>query len=523
MYKLFFIGCIWFFGSFNAYSQTVGLLSHEANTDSGYTMVSRGGVAYLLDTAGQVVHTWDHGTNSKHPGYLQDNGDWVAVNRGIKRYNWDGVLLWEYNNPEAHHDIAVMPNGHVLLIVWGFKSNAEAIAAGRNPALLSGDLKPMMVYEINPLGQLVWEWHVWDHLIQDFDEKQANHGVVADHPELVDINYIRNDGDDWLHGNAIDYNPDLDQILLSPRFVNELWIIDHSTSSLEAAGHSGGNANKGGDLLYRWGNPAAYQTTGVQLNFGGHDAQWIKPGLPGAGNILFFNNGGNDYGRDGNYSSVDEFIPPLNGFNYDMLPQGIFGPLSLEWTYQEQPPEAFFSSFISGIQRLPNGNTLVDEGDKGYLFEVTDQGDLVWQYQNPIDNSGILFQGDAVPAAPATSLFRASRYPSNHPAFTGRNLVPLGPIEQYNSFQSLTIQSTHPELLNYPPMGQIDLGVGQKIPLITRDKGQFIFIDWSIVSGSPVIEETTSVHTNLVMGAEDAIIQANFGLNPDWIFGDGFE
>ncbi len=310
---------------------------------------------------------------------------------------------------------------------------------------------------------------------------------------------------------------------MSPRFVNELWIIDHSTSSAEAAGHSGGLANKGGDLLYRWGNPAAYRALGVQQNFGGHDAQWIKPGLPGAGNILFFNNGGNDYGRDGNYSSIDEFIPPLNGYNYDMLPQGVFGPLNLTWSYQEQPPEDFYSSFISGVQRLANGNTLIDEGDKGYLFEVTDAGDLVWQYQNPLSNSGVVFQGGAVPSAPATSLFRASRYPSDHPAFTGRNLVPLGPVEQYAAFQSLTVQSSHPELLVYPSVGTMDLGVGQKIPLITTDNGPLVLTDWAIAAGSPVVEAVSSVHTNLLMGADNATIQANFGINPDWVFADGFD
>ncbi len=505
------------------HAQTVGLLKHQVGVDSGYTMISRNGTAYLLDTAGQVVHSWNHGTNSKHPGYLQENGDWVLVRRGVKRYDWDGNLLWEYNNTEAHHDVAVMPNGHVLLLVWGYKTNAEAIAAGRNPALLDGDLKPMMIYEINPQGQLVWEWHVWDHLIQDFDDTKNNYGVVADHPELIDINYMRNSGDDWLHGNAIDYNPELDQILLSPRFVNELWIIDHSTTSEEAAGHTEGNAGMGGDLLYRWGNPEVYRGLGVQQNFGGHDAQWIKPGLPGAGNIIFFNNGGNDYGRDGNYSSIDEFTPPLNGYNYDMLLQGIYGPLTLSWTYQATPQENFFSSFISGTQRLPNGNTLIDEGDKGLVFEVTSDHEIVSTFQNPMANSGILFQGDQVPSAPATSLFRASRYPKNHPAFIGRDLEPIGTIEQYLISRTLTIESTIPELIIYPTVANATIGEGQRLPLIFQGGGQYVFSHWEVLSGNPTIDDEFSEHTNVVMGDADTVIKANYQLNPDWIFGDGFE
>jgi hypothetical protein len=416
-----------------------------------------------------------------------------------------------------------MPNGHVLLLVWGFKSNAEAIAAGRNPAFLAGDLKPMMIYEINPLGELVWQWHVWDHLIQDHDQNQDNFGVVEDHPELVDINYMRNSGDDWLHGNAIDYNPELDQILVSPRFVNELWIIDHSTDTAEAASHNGGNAGKGGDLLYRWGNPSAYRATGAQLNFGGHDAQWIKSGLPGAGNIIFFNNGGNDYGRDGNYSSIDEFSPPLNGFNYDMMPQGFYGPSDLVWTYQSTPQEDFFSSFISGVQRLSNGNTLIDEGDKGKVFEVSYLHEIVSSYQNPIANSGVVFQGDQVPSAPATSLFRATRYPINFAAFIDKNLTPLGPIEQYVAHHTLSIQTSSPDLIIYPTVGELDLGEGQKMPLVAQTNGAYLFIDWTIIAGSVTIADSSSAHTHLIMGTEDITIQANFAINPDWIFGHGFE
>ena len=504
-------------------AQTVGLLNHQPGVDLGYTMISRGGTAYLLDTAGQVVHSWNHGTNTKHPGYLQDNGDWVAVSRGIKRYDWDGNLLWEYNNPEAHHDVAVMPNGHVLMLVWGFKTNAEAIQAGRNPALLDGDLSPMMIYEINPAGELVWEWHIWDHLIQDFDPSKDNYGVVEDHPELMDINYMRGASADWLHGNALDYNPQLDQILISPRFVNELWIIDHSTSTQEAAGHTGGLAGKGGDLLYRWGNPEAYRALGEQMNFGGHDAQWIKPGLPGEGNIIFFNNGGTNYGRDGDYSSIDEFIPPLNGFNYDILVHGTYGPMFLEWTYQDPDPLEFFSSFISGTQRLANGNTLIDEGAVGHVFEVDSKGQNVWTYQNPIAGSGILFQGDAVPEAPATSLFRASRYAADHPAFTGRTLLPLGPVEQYLGFHTLTIQTNQPQLLGYPVELSSDLGEGQRIPLITDTGDAWLFTDWSVISGTVTIDDEFSPHTNLVMGNGDVTVQVNYISNPDWIFGNGFD
>jgi len=123
---------------------------------------------------------------------------------------------------------------------------------------------------------------VWDHLIQDYDPTRDNYGVVADHPELVDVNGWVEAGKSihpfWNHMNSIDYNPDEDQIVLSVRGSSELWVIDHSTTSAEAAGHTGGRSGKGGDLLYRWGNPETYDAPGSQMLFDQHDAQWIEPG-----------------------------------------------------------------------------------------------------------------------------------------------------------------------------------------------------------------------------------------------------
>ena len=144
----------------------------------------------------------------------------------------------------------------------------------------------------------MWQWNAWDHLIQDYDASVDNYGVVADHPELLDINFIGATGNqagraDWMHCNGIDYNAVLDQIVLSCKNMNEIYIIDHSTTTAEAAGHTGGNSGKGGDLLYRWGNPQAYDSglSSDQQLFGQHDVQWIEEGRAGAGDLLLFNNG----------------------------------------------------------------------------------------------------------------------------------------------------------------------------------------------------------------------------------------
>jgi hypothetical protein len=421
--------------------------------------------------------------------------------------------------------VAVLPNGNVLLLIRGYKSNAESIAAGRNPALLNDDLEPMVLYEINPQGNIVWQWHVWDHLIQDFDASKDNFGVVENHPELVDINFIFTPVSDWLHSNAIDYHPGLDQIMVSPRYNSEIWIIDHSTTTQEAASHSGGNSGKGGDLLYRWGNPVAYRagTADDQTTFGSHDAHWIEAGLPGAGNIMLFNNGGFDYGRDGNYSTIDEFTPSLNGYNYELSPGGAFLPEVADWTFIADPREDFYSSYISSVQRLSNGNTFIDEGADGFLFEINDSGQVLWQYQSPIDSSGILHQGSMPPEVRLGALFRAYKYEKSHAAFKGRNLTPQSPIELYDVTHDLQIISPLDELVSYPGTGHFSLGESQLIPLIADELVNYEFVSWSLVSGDATINNLNLKHTSLIMGSNDSVVQANYTFDSDWIFSHGFE
>jgi hypothetical protein len=189
---------------------------------------------------------------------------------------------------------------------------------------------------------------------------------------------------DWMHSNSIDYNEEFDKLLLSVHNFNEIWIIDHSTTTEEAAGHMGGNSGKGGDLLYRWGNPQAYRagTANDRKLFSQHDATWIKPGCPGEGDILVFNNGAN---RPGSYySTVDEIVPPVNdNGEYYLEPGPMYGPEAQTWMYTASPPTSFYASHLSGAERLPDGNTLICNGETGKIFEVTPEGATVWQYTSP--------------------------------------------------------------------------------------------------------------------------------------------
>jgi len=353
---------------------------------------------YLRENTGTLNHTW---SSSYFPGVMVrwlGNGTILRTIRvgvgpggggaggGVQKVEWDGTVLWDYryntNGVLSHHDVCSLPNGNVLLIAWETKTRTEAIAAGRNPNYVSSQgLLPDHIIEVQPTGPtsgtIVWEWHVWDHLIQDYDSSKPNYGVVANHPELVDVNYLTSTQIDWMHTNSIDYNENFDQILISVRYFNEIWVIDHSTTTSEATGHTGGNSGKGGDLLYRWGNPQAYDrgTSSNRKLYEQHDTNWIDEGCPGEGNILIFNNG---VGR--HYSTVDEITPPVDENGQYYLESGsAYGPTTQTWLYNPQP--SFYESHLSGADRLPSGNTLICNGESpGKLFEVTPEGSTVWQY-----------------------------------------------------------------------------------------------------------------------------------------------
>ncbi len=368
---------------------------------------------YLVNDMGEPVHIWESEYLQGLPVYLLDNGDLIRSSSSkanpvftaggftghVEKFNWKGELNWEfeYSNEKycLHHDIEPLPNGNILMVAWEKKNESEVIAAGRKPRNLGTNvLWPDHIIEVKPDndsygGNIVWEWHVWDHLIQDYDPTKSNYGNVSQHPELIDINCVTSHGgsrSDWNHINSIDYNNEYDQILLSVDVFNEIWIIDHSTNTHQAAGHTEGKYGKGGDLLYRWGNPEMYRAGGPydQKLFGQHDARWIEPGCPGEGNILVYNNG---VGRpDGTYSSVEEIVTPTDNNGSYYLSGYRYGPENPVWIYIADNPGDFYSSFLSGAQRLPNGNTLICDGPRGVFFEVTPGKETVWEYLNPYPN-----------------------------------------------------------------------------------------------------------------------------------------
>ncbi len=434
--------------------RTVGLFLNTPKAFAGYTLFApkHNNVIYLMNNQGQVVHQWKSDYEPGQSVYLKPNGNLLhccfTKNKGftsggeggrVEEFDWDGNLVWEFEYSDdqhlSHHDIAPLPNGNILMLVVEKKSIDECLAAGFTPEMLRDrQLFPDSIIEVQPTypkgGKIVWEWHVWDHLIQDSDRAKKNFGDVAAHPELVDVACNgRPVPAFWNHMNSIAYNPKLDQIALSVRGCNEIWLLDHSTSTAEASGHAGGRQGKGGDLIYRWGNPAAYKrgTAADRQLIQQHDAEWIPEGSPGAGHITIFNNG---YERG--WSSIEEIVPPLDANGRYVLESGkAYGPEKPVWHYEDR--DKFFSSEISGAHRLPNGNTLICAGVIGNLFEVTPGGETVWQYVNPMVHGGILAQGE-LPGKDVrghlwNAVFKVHRYAPGYPGLAGRDLTPKGVIE----------------------------------------------------------------------------------------------
>ncbi len=454
-----------------ALAQTVGLFVNDPAAQVGYTLFndSFSPTTHLVDNNGQEVHTWT-GSGGATSVYLQDDGSILRNtmlappqrsfgNNGatgkIELIDWNNQLTWSYTLANAqyqlHHDSILLPNGNVLAIAWERLSSAQAVAMGRDPALLNPavnkELWPEAILEIKPDlvagsgGQIVWEWHMKDHVIQSYDAGKPSYvkaSEIVKNPQLINLNFIpRGLGADanladWAHFNAIDFNPVTNQILVSSREFSEVWMIDHSTTTAQAASHSGGTFGKGGDLLWRYGNPQTWNAGGAgsqTLEFQ-HNIQWIDDGLPGAGNLLVFNNG---WGRpDGSSWSQVMELKPLT-----------YGLATVAWSYGG-PTKGFFSPIISGAQRLANGDTLIDEGSKGRIFEVTSAGKIVWQYINPDVPGGPLTQGatpalvniSGVPGVQANLTFRALRYTANSPALAGRTLTPGKLVEKYPPFFS---------------------------------------------------------------------------------------
>ena len=451
---------------------TLGTISLTEEAYDGYTLFSSHKNTFLINNCGQVINQWSSDYLPGHSVYILPNGNLIRAGRKdtstitfggvggiVEMFDWDGNLVWEFvyssDDYRLHHDIYPMPNGNILVLAATVMSNEETILAGRDPNLVSGAgiLYNEQILEIKPIGtndySIEWEWNFNDHLIQDYDDTKNNYGVIEEHPEKLDINFLndRIPAENWLHVNSIQYDETLDQIVISSRNLSELFIIDHSTTTEEASGDTGGTYGKGGDFLYRWGNPVAYRQ-GNEDNrtlFGQHFPHIIKPGLKDEGKIILFNNGTD---REPAFSEVMIFSAPTTSpgiFTYE--PDSSYGPEAAEFTYSSNEDNNFTSGILSGAIRLPNENLLICDGNSGRLFEITATNDIVWNYIIPMNNTTgeISSQGDVLESGNST--FRGIKYSTDYEGFTGKDVTPGDPIESNFNLNTCLSLSTD-NLLN---------------------------------------------------------------------------
>ena len=422
-YFLLFLSCT--FLQINAPAQ---LNFIDEGVMEGYTLF-RGTSVFLVDNCGQVVHSWGPVSPRLHVKLLP-NGNIIYIqsnpNRIIER-DWDDNLVNDLavQDPSIRldYEVIILDNGNYLCAARKDFSANQFMNIGYNYGTIGSPNHVDAVVEIDRnTGATLWQWVISDHVIQQRDESLPNYGILKDHPELLNMDAISTY--DWENGesfmiNGMDYNPELDHIALSVRKMSEVVIIDHSTTTVEAAGHTGGNSGMGGDILYRWGNPQNYDrgTADDQKLFFQHNPNWVQHG-ENKGQIAIYDNGltrpGVGYGS--NYSTAPIIDPPLQSDGTYFIDEELpFGPEIATETYGLPGSDVqWYSSYTSAHKVLQNGNILITVGGDRLALEMTPDGSLVWDY----DVASNFF-----------NFFRVEKYALDYPAFEGRDLTPSGTIE----------------------------------------------------------------------------------------------
>lgn len=467
--------------AFSANSQTKGVLTKEIGAAEGYTLFTPLATqeTYLINNCGELINSWTGTTSAGMHSELNEDGELYRLEKALQStftqggvggkltvLDWDNNVINSYslNGPDfcQHHDIEILPNGNVLVLVTELKSEQESIDYGRDPSTINeGALWPEAIYEYelldNGILNMVWSWHSWDHVVQNFDNTKPNFGDPNSERGKFDLNYSISGGKaDFMHSNSIDYNPNTDEIIMSVKAFDEVWVIDHSTTEIEAATDTGGNYGRGGEIIYRWGNPSTYNpsvdTTKIFFH-GQHDARWLlNENYPERSFTVFNNLVGSDF------SSYDLVFPEINVLDEYVMAAEYFLPDTTAWHYTKQTPQEMYSPRISGGQILDNGHFLICSGNQGYFSEIDSLGNIYWEYYSPVNPNGILdqnFTGNA-----STHVFRANYYPVDFEGFVGKDMTPgqvieLNPTSNICDMATMTEENLNFKVYPNPSNGQL--------------------------------------------------------------------
>jgi hypothetical protein len=292
------------------------------------------GSVFLIDMRGNVVHRW----KAPYPGnlvQLLDNGNLMfdgktpdppnKIGGGqtgiIMEFTWDGDVVWEYSDPYLHHDHCRMENGNTMLLLWEkIPPDMVKKVHGGQPGTEDEDGSMWGDFFREVTPEGKTVWEWHGHEHLDLDDQRICPLCTRK---------------EWTHANTVEVLLD-GNILTSFRLTDTIGIIDKKT----------------GDWKWKWGR--------------GELGHQHDPTLLENGNILVFDNGHHIPQKP--RSRVIEVDPRTD---------------EIVWEYSDPHYLGFYSASISGCQRLPNGNTLICEGNRGRLYEVTKDCEIVWEYYNP--------------------------------------------------------------------------------------------------------------------------------------------
>ncbi|MCX6250932.1 MAG: aryl-sulfate sulfotransferase [Bacteroidetes bacterium] len=444
----------------------------NSRTFDGYTLFGTRGTTYLIDFEGHVIHTWDLGTNPRFTGdgnLLDAVGGNPSNQNTWKELGWTGNVKWQYTesrtNYHGHHDFAKIYNpklGDSTFIYIANKdlTNQQCLDAGCDAQYDYTGSQMDAIVEVNRQGTVVWEWWFFDHVVQDLYSAKPTYGIIANTPGRINLNIRGNHvKSDWMHCNSLDYNQTLDVIVINSVH-GEFYVIDHGNTFLanNPSGSIALAATTAGDFKYRFGDPAKYNqgdppsiednwekaTAGNKQLGGSHDIQWIRSGLPGAGNFMVFDNAQNlfeltpqsyvieinPYLNSAGVNTGSFVNPPDAGYivqgspDANLMKENKNVSKQIVWKYSSKNNTSFYSTIGSSAQRLPNGNTFMCAMNDGHFFEIAPSDtSVVWEYTNPMTRNGIKkIKVDNYPTY--NGVFRAYRYAADDPGLAGHDLTP---------------------------------------------------------------------------------------------------